>query len=37
MREIEKLDAGLEYNFYNEEVVKRKKNAIVMCVKSIIQ
>jgi len=25
MREIEKLDAGLEYNFYDEEVVKRKK------------
>ena len=33
MREIEKLDAGLEYNFYDKEVVKRKKNAIVMCEK----
>lgn len=31
MREIEKLDAGLEYNFFNEEVVKRKKKATILC------
>ena len=36
MREIEKLDAGLEYNFYDEEVVKRKK-MLSLCVKNIIQ
>ena len=33
IREIEKLETGLEYNFYDEDVVKRKKNAIVMCEK----
>lgn len=33
MREIEKLEAGLEYNFYDEEILKRKKNAIMLCEK----
>lgn len=29
MREIEKLEAGLEYNFFDEEVAKRKEGAVV--------
>ena len=33
MREIEKLDAGLEYCFFDKEVVKRKENAVVLCEK----
>lgn len=31
MREIEKLDAGLEYCFFDEEVAKRKENALIKC------
>lgn len=31
MREIEKLDAGLEYCFFDEEVVARKENALKLC------
>ena len=33
MREIEKLEAGLEYCFFDEEVAKRKENAVVLCEK----
>lgn len=33
MREIEKLEAGLEYNFFDEEVAKRKEKAVVLCEK----
>ena len=31
MREIEKLDAGLDYNFFDEEVVARKTRAVKLC------
>lgn len=31
MREIEKLDAGMEYCFFDEEVVARKENALKLC------
>ena len=31
MREIEKLDAGLEYCFFDKEVVKRKEEALIKC------
>lgn len=33
MREIEKLDEGLEYNFFDEDVVNRKIAAVVGCEK----
>lgn len=31
MREIEKLDAGLEYCFFDKEVAKRKEDALIKC------
>ena len=31
MREVEKLDAGLEYSFYDDEVNARKVNAARLC------
>lgn len=31
MREIEKLDAGLEYCFFDTEVAKRKDEALIKC------
>ena len=31
MKEIEKLDAGLEYCFLDSEVAKRKENAPIKC------
>lgn len=33
MTELEKLDAGLEYCFFDEEVVARKENALQLCKK----
>ncbi len=33
MTELEKLDAGLEYNFFDEEVAARKENALRLCKK----
>lgn len=33
MTELEKLDAGLEYCFFDEEVVARKENALRLCKK----
>lgn len=33
MREIEKLEAGLKYNFFDEEVAARKEHAAVLCEK----
>lgn len=33
MTELEKLDAGLEYNFFDEEVSARKENALRLCKK----
>lgn len=36
MQEIEKLEAGLEYNFYDEKVVACKKMSLY-CVRNIIQ
>lgn len=31
MKEIEKLQAGLEYNFYDSDVVALKEHALLMC------
>ena len=33
MREIEKLQAGLEYCFFDEEVAMRKRSAVIACQK----
>lgn len=33
MTELEKLDAGLEYNFFDEGVAARKENALRLCKK----
>ena len=33
MTELEKLDAGLEYCFFDEEVAARKENALRLCAK----
>lgn len=33
MREIEKLDTGLEYCFFDEEIAKRKERAVSLCQK----
>ena len=33
MTECEKLDAGLEYDFWDDEVNARKANAMVLCKK----
>lgn len=31
MKEIEKLEAGLEYCFFDEEIAKRKERALLKC------